>query len=1200
MKFRQIFQFEFRYQLCHFSTWVYVAIPPLFVLLLTKIADPTEYDINVNATFFIISGTVFSGLVWLLSAGAIAGNAAARDFQTGLHPLMYAAPVSKLDYLGGRFMAAFMLNILIQLTIPVFYLLAMYVVKIQQGSLGPFQPEAYLTTFFYLALPNTFVVTACQFSIAVQERRAIGASIGSILIFPIVSHIIGLSAAESSGNRDLWRLIDLSGINLIPDMESWSAAERNTRLIALEGMFLWNRLIWISVALVSLAYTYARFRFSHPVESTFWSRLKRKRRTKSPINSESSISEKFTVFVPKVDRAFGFATYSSQIRTIALSSFRTIARSKFGLPVIAFFALHRILFAQGYLKQLGVPQIPTTANVLSVLTAPLRDVASTLIIIPMLTVFFAGELVWREREARVNRISDTFPVSEWVLFLGKFLGLGLIILVWLFFLLMAGIFTQLYEGYTHFELVVYLKALFGFQLADYLLFALLALVIHVVVNQKYLGHLVVLIVYVSIAFSSRLGIEHNLLIYGGDPGWSYTDMRGFEPNVAPWLWFKLYWTGWALLLAVVARLLWVRSMSEGLNMRIQLIRPRFTRPTIITTTVAAGVTLLAGIYIFYNTNVLNNYNAAADVAGYYAHYEQSYKKYADIPQPRLTAIQLSVELYPSQQKAEVRGIYSLVNRVNVPIDSIHLTTKSGVETGTITFDRPATPSLEDKALGYHIYKLAKPLQPGDSLRLRFEVRYQVKGFRNKRVHDAVLPNGTYFVNHDWMPAIGYQATLELRKMVERKKYGLKPRIIPSPFDTTSRAILDGQELTTFEAVMGTEKDQIAVAPGALLRKWTKNGRNYFQYATSAPTRNTYSFFSAVYALSESNWVDSSANPKRQIAVKIYHHPAHTENIDRLKRSINASLRYYTTKFGPYPYSHLTIVERSGGGALNAEPTTIDYGENFTLANFKNHPDALDIVYFGMSHEVSHQWWGAAQLTPAPIRGGILLSETLANYSGLNVLEEAYGDDQSRKLRSLWRDSYEVPRARTTAPLLLANDRFLGYRKGPLALYALTKYIGRERVNSALRQLLAKHASGGPPLPTSLNLYQELKAVTPDSLHYLLRDYFEKNIYWQLKTEEATAQQLDKGKWQVRLKLNARKAIVDGSGTEIVQPMNDWIEIGVFARHNFSKPLYLQKQRIRAGNQTITVNVAEKPSRAGIDPNYLLFDLEPDDNTRGLN
>jgi hypothetical protein len=74
-----------------------------------------------------------------------------------------------------------------------------------------------------------------------------------------------------------------------------------------------------------------------------------------------------------------------------------------------------------------------------------------------------------------------------------------------------------------------------------------------------------------------------------------------------------------------------------------------------------------------------------------------------------------------------------------------------------------------------------------------------------------------------------------------------------------------------------------------------------------------------------------------------------------------------------------------------------------------------------------------------------------------------------------------PRAPADPPLLRASGWFLGYRKGPLAMYALREYVGADRVNDALRRLLAAHGRGQPPLPTTRDLYRELEAVTPDSL-----------------------------------------------------------------------------------------------------------------------
>src|SRR6185312_10322862 len=135
--------------------------------------------------------------------------------------------------------------------------------------------------------------------------------------------------------------------------------------------------------------------------------------------------------------------------------------------------------------------------------------------------------------------------------------------------------------------------------------------------------------------------------------------------------------------------------------------------------------------------------------------------------------------------------------------------------------------------------------------------------------------------------------------------------------------------------------------------------------------------------------------------------------------------------------------------------------------------------------------------------------------------------------------------------------------------------------------LTKFKSGTPPLPTALDLYRELQAVTPASYQYLLRDLFEKNTFWELATKQATAKQTGTGAWRVTLDVRARKVVVDQTGVETEEPMDDWIEVGVFGE---GKP-YVEKQRIRSGTQTITVTVQQKPMRAGIDPDNLLVDLE---------
>ena len=243
--------------------------------------------------------------------------------------------------------------------------------------------------------------------------------------------------------------------------------------------------------------------------------------------------------------------------------------------------------------------------------------------------------------------------------------------------------------------------------------------------------------------------------------------------------------------------------------------------------------------------------------------------------------------------------------------------------------------------------------------------------------------------------------------------------------------------------------------------------------------------------------------------------------------------------------------------------------------------------------------GGGQLAYAHVEGAILLTESLAWYSAFGAVEETHGKEHLRALLSWMREPHPIPPVRATVPLLRANGRYLGYRKGPFAMYALSEYIGEERVNDALRRLLVAHGSGALPRPTTLDLYRELQAVTPDSLQYLLHDLFEANTFWELETERATAEQTEAGTWQVTLDVQARKLVVDEAGVEPPVPMDDWVEIGVFApaeeSNGLGEPIYLQKHCIRSTEQTITVTVPRKPARAGIDPYHLLIDWEMDDN-----
>jgi hypothetical protein len=257
-------------------------------------------------------------------------------------------------------------------------------------------------------------------------------------------------------------------------------------------------------------------------------------------------------------------------------------------------------------------------------------------------------------------------------------------------------------------------------------------------------------------------------------------------------------------------------------------------------------------------------------------------------------------------------------------------------------------------------------------------------------------------------------------------------------------------------------------------------------------------------------------------------------------------------------------------------------------------DGFDALFEIVAHEMGHQWWGM-QLTPAFAEGGGVITEGLAWYSALRLVQHEKGREAVRRFMYHMREPNPWAPIRTGLPLLRAMDPWANYRKAPYAMYALSEYVGASEVNGALRRLI-EGAAGSRA--TTLDLYRELERVTPDSLKSLLHDLFEVNTFWSFDTKQATAEKSADGTWQVTLDVRANKVVADSAGIETELPMTDWVEIGIFAPATpgeiLGKTLYLEKHRVRSGRDTITVTVPERPARAGIDP-YNLLDWDEGDN-----
>lgn len=402
----------------------------------------------------------------------------------------------------------------------------------------------------------------------------------------------------------------------------------------------------------------------------------------------------------------------------------------------------------------------------------------------------------------------------------------------------------------------------------------------------------------------------------------------------------------------------------------------------------------------------------------------------------------------------------------------------------------------------------------------------------------------------------------------------------------------------FETEVSTAADQIAIAPGYLQKEWTKNGRRHFIYKMDSPILNFYSFLSAKYEVKKDKWKD--------VNIEVYYNKGHEYNLDRMIKSVKKSLDYFTKNFSPYQHRQVRIIEFPRYNSFaQAFPNTIPFSESIGfIAKVEDDPEKIDVPFYVTAHEVAHQWW-AHQVIGGNVQGSVLMSETMAQYSALMVMEKEYGKQAMKKFLKYEMDDYLKGRAtenKKEVPLMLCeNQPYIHYNKGSVIMYSLRDYLGEDVLNNALRQYIARTAFQEPPYTNAIEFVNYIRAATPDSLQYIIKDMFETITIYENYVKDLSYTKTSNGKYKVKLTVYSAKFRSDSIGKQQKVPVADYIDVGVFADQNIKgkhteKELALQRIKMDKPEKTFEFVVNEKPFSAGIDPYCKLIDRTPDNNT----
>jgi ABC-2 type transport system permease protein len=1188
--FAAITAFEVRFQLKSPVFWVSCA---LFFLLafgattMEEIQIGSRGNVNVNAPAAIIETLGVMCVFGIFVATAFVAGAVLRDDETGFAPILRATRVGKPAYVFGRFIGATLVAFLVLSSVALGILVGSFMPWVDAAKVGPLVLTHYLWALLVFVLPTLLVISAAFFALAIATRSMMWTYIGAVaaLVMFVVSRVLLRDPAYDQASA----LLDPFGLSpLRLATKYWTATERNTQLPGLEGLLLANRALWLTVAAVLLAVAYRLFRMDG---QALWSR---KSKTGLAVAEEAapSVAAHGTLPAPQPGGRW------TQFMAMA----RLDARLVFVSP--AFF----VLMALGVMNAFGglwfANQLYGT-EIFPVTRVMVQALEGSFTLFPfIIAVFYAGELVWRDRQTRLHEIVDATAAPDWVHLLPKIFAIAAVLTLASFVGMATAVLVQLLRGYTQFEFTHYLLWFVLPQTLGAVLLAVLAVFVQTLVPHKMIGWAVMLVYIVATIALNAAGFEHNLYLYAGVPGVPLSDMNGQGHFWLGRAWFLAYWVAFAVVLVVLAYLLRRRGAESSLMPRLRALPTRLKSPAGAALGLAGLAWVGLGGWIFYNTNVLNEYVTRPEREQAQASYERELLAFEKLPQPTITDVTLNVDLHPGQRRAITTGRYEIENRRAQPLDHVHVRWARPLEMRELTV-AGATLEKEYKDHLYRVYRFSPALAPGEKRSITFKTELTSVGFRNDAGPTRLVDNGSFLNNFEITPLIGMDRSMLLQDRSKRRKFGLEPELRMAKLEdqsTSARHYLrSDSDWVNASITLSTDADQVPVAPGAVVSDTSANGRRTLVTRTEAPIQHFFSMQSGRYAVKEKD--------HRGVALRVYHLPRHDHNVQRMLDAMALSMDIFSEAFSPYQFKQARVLEFPAyADFAQAFAGTIPYSEGIGFIINHRDDEKIDMVSYVTAHEIAHQWW-AHQVIGADKQGSTMLSETFAQYSALLVMEKLHGRDQVRKFLKYELDSYlrarggelieELPLAR------VENQPYIHYRKGTLAMYWLKEVVGEATVNRAMKRLIEQFAFKPAPYPSSMDFLRLLREEAGPTHDALITDLFERITLVDTKVTEAKAKKLPDGRWEVLLDVQARKLVADGKGVETEAPLDESFDVGVFTEapgkkgYTPASVLWMQRQAIKSGAQQLRIVVDKEPAWAGVDPYNKRIDRNSDDNLKAV-
>src|SRR5215217_3278316 len=537
-----------------------------------------QFGWATNSDWYIVRNLLaFSFLLGLpIFNAVIMGDPVIRDARTGIDPLIFSKPVTRAQYLFGKFFGNFFVLVCCQAVFPLTQVV-LQAFPTSRMIVLPIRVFPYFKHFFFFLVITHLVLAAFYFTVGTLTRNSkivYGLAAGFYPLY--ISY--GLLLIRPLPFR--WRLIldpMLLGASLRGNGFLHTAEFLNQYAVPYTAYMIANRVAMILLATLCLAILYVRFtiteqsgnvaklstlNLSTAAESVYYPE------TSPATRLDESKKRHYTAgaflpampnrALPEVARANEGIRANVNKLIAALGVEFRLLRAERSLIVITPLAIFLPTLELAFYRV--VPEVSYSATYAT-------GTAKTLLFFLIgMTVFYLVESMQRDREVRIEPVLWAKPTPNFVLLLSKFLATFLLMLSVMAITGLTAIAIQLLRGHAPVELYPYLVTYSVIVIPSIVFMAGVSILLNVVLREKYLVYVVIVGVGAAVFYLYSQGFNHwlyNPMLY---QLWNYPDLTSAGSKQSIILVHRIYCLAASVACLALAHILFQRKSTRGVRM----------------------------------------------------------------------------------------------------------------------------------------------------------------------------------------------------------------------------------------------------------------------------------------------------------------------------------------------------------------------------------------------------------------------------------------------------------------------------------------------------------------------------------------------------------------------------------------------------------------------------------------------------------